>query len=78
MSKTLKDLSVIAVTFFLLISLLSSCEKTQAQPTGDPAGIVKKNCTVCHNPQRICDSLGKKDRKEWDKTVKRMVDHGAD
>lgn len=66
---------IIALLFLMLMPY--ACDKPQARQTGDPAGIVMKDCTVCHGSQRICDSLGRKDRKEWDKTVKRMIDHGA-
>ena len=68
----------IALVFLLPVLLITACEKTRDPQTGDPAGIVMGKCTVCHGTERICNDLGRMDRKTWEKTVKRMIDHGAD
>lgn len=77
MKKRGMAVSVVSFFLFLLLSGLSSCEKTQAQQTGDPSSTVTNQCTVCHSTERICDNLGKKDKQEWRKTVTRMADYGA-
>lgn len=69
----------LSVAFFVLLAAAVSCEKSQArsQQAGDPATLVMTACTACHETQRICDGLGKKDKGAWNKTVTRMVDKGA-
>lgn len=39
--------------------------------------IVRTHCTVCHDAKRICPHLDVFDRQGWEKTVARMVEHGA-
>ncbi len=44
---------------------------------GDPSGMVMSACAACHNTQKVCDALGKKDKDAWAQTVNRMVGKGA-
>ena len=67
---------VIIAFVLLLLSGYSSCAKSQ-QPKDDPQSFVMKTCTACHNTQRICDALSKKDRDAWIQTVTRMKSNGA-
>lgn len=69
----------LAVTgcFLLLFFCTPSHEGPQAQQRGDPSAVVMAECTVCHTTERICDSLGKKDREEWTRTISEMVSRGA-
>ena len=67
---------VFIASVFLLLSGYSSCARSQ-QPKDDPQSLVMKTCTVCHDTQRICDALGKKDKDAWTQTVTRMKSNGA-
>ena len=78
MRKSLCFLFVLVfITFvLLLLSGYSSCARSQ-QPKDDPQSFVMKTCTACHNTQRICDALSKKDRDAWTQTVTKMKSNGA-
>lgn len=39
--------------------------------------LLQKACTKCHSAKRICRNIGKKDGPWWEKTVTRMIGHGA-
>ncbi len=67
----------LAVFMYLFLSGFSSCAKSRLEPTGEPGKTVMTACTVCHDTQRICDALGKKDKDAWSMTVTRMVGKGA-
>ncbi|WP_243311325.1 hypothetical protein [Fundidesulfovibrio agrisoli] len=43
----------------------------------DASKTVMAACTKCHNAQRVCTALGKKDQAAWDATVTRMMGKGA-
>ena len=66
-----------AVFIYLFLSGFSPCAKSRLEPTGEPGNTVMTACTVCHDTQRICDALGKKDKDAWGMTVTRMVGKGA-
>ena len=72
---------VFAAAFVLFIYIwlcgFSSCTNPSSQPKGDPGNMVMTACTACHDTQRICDALGKKDKDAWAQTVNRMVGKGA-
>lgn len=48
----------------------------QAQPPPDPQAILRGVCTSCHGVDFIAEH--RKDRDDWDFTVRRMMDKGAD
>jgi hypothetical protein len=79
MKKGLGVVFAVAFVFFIYLSLcgFSSCMKSSSQPNGDPGNIVLMACTACHDTQRICDALSKKDKDAWTQTVNRMVGKGA-
>ncbi|HNY65070.1 MAG TPA: hypothetical protein PKM41_06495 [Deltaproteobacteria bacterium] len=62
----------------VLAAGVASCARPQAQQSGSPSEIVMSACTACHDARKVCDNIGKKDRKAWQATVTRMVDKGAD
>ncbi|MDH4320849.1 MAG: hypothetical protein OEV73_05045 [Desulfobulbaceae bacterium] len=39
--------------------------------------ILNTHCVVCHHATRICQKLGKKNRKGWERTISNMISHGA-
>lgn len=79
MNKGLGVVFLAAFVFFIYTCLcgFSSCTNTSSQPKGEPGNMVMTACTACHDTQRICDALGKKDKDAWAQTVDRMVGKGA-
>ena len=67
----------LAALAFILTTGFTSCTNPQPQQGGDAQSLVMTACTACHNSQRVCDALGKKDRDGWNETVNRMVGKGA-
>ncbi len=43
----------------------------------NPEDIVMNSCTVCHDLERVCANLGKKDQGQWNSTVTAMAGKGA-
>jgi len=41
------------------------------------ANLITTRCEVCHYMTRICESLGKKSKSSWKRTVGNMVLYGA-
>ena len=41
------------------------------------AELLTNKCSDCHNLNRVCQKLGKKNKKRWDRTLKRMVKRGT-
>ncbi len=39
--------------------------------------VVNNKCETCHYKSRICAQLGRRNRRKWRTTIKRMVSHGA-
>ena len=39
--------------------------------------IMASHCTSCHQESRICAKLGQKSQGQWERTIKRMIKHGA-
>jgi len=47
------------------------------QADDDPCrNLTDMYCTRCHNIERICDSLGKKDETAWRETMRTMGEYG--
>ncbi|MEN8143005.1 MAG: hypothetical protein ABFQ82_05345 [Thermodesulfobacteriota bacterium] len=42
----------------------------------DCADLLEKNCTSCHYNTRICNKIGKKNKRKWKTSVKRMLRYG--
>ena len=38
--------------------------------------MLEQNCTSCHYKTRICAKIGKKNKRSWQNTVKRMIRYG--
>ncbi|MEN8135285.1 MAG: hypothetical protein ABFS18_07080 [Thermodesulfobacteriota bacterium] len=38
--------------------------------------LLEQKCTSCHYKSRICDKVGKKNRRSWKNTTKRMIRYG--
>ncbi len=72
----------------ILMAGLSACsagcsQPTQAPPSATPsptptpegAALLESRCTLCHSSDR--PKRAKKTRKEWEETVNRMIENGA-
>lgn len=58
----------------IIVSLLSILP---LQAGDDPCrNLTVMYCTRCHDTERICDSLGKKDEAAWQETIKVMAEYG--
>ena len=75
MSLGLVALLVIAAT------VVTACGSTSGGPTEEPVSIdgetlLQERCTECHGLERTTSA--EKTRAEWDETVTRMMDRGAE
>lgn len=44
---------------------------------GQMSSLVMSACTECHSAKPMCDALGKKSQSDWENTIQRMVEMGA-
>jgi len=79
MKKELVLACVVACAFciYLFVCGFSPSIQDISHPEGDTSSLVASACAACHNTQKVCDSLGKKDKDAWTQTVNRMVKKGA-
>ncbi|WP_456432790.1 hypothetical protein [Thermosulfuriphilus sp.] len=54
---------------------LASCDRGPGE-NREVEAIIKKRCSLCHTTERIYKA--KFSREEWEKTVDRMIRHGAE
>jgi hypothetical protein len=63
---------------FVLVNGCSSPTKMEAAPSEAVcSALVDAKCVRCHYKTRICDALGTKSVRKWEKTLKFMVKQGA-
>jgi len=56
----------------------NAAQSTANNDTNTECGhILETYCTSCHQTSRICQKLGKKSESQWNRTIKRMIRHGA-
>jgi hypothetical protein len=60
-----------------LIVLVSAPYSSAVSEQKNPADIVMKACSACHDTGKVCKNLGKKDKDAWLKAVNGMVRKGA-
>ena len=64
---------------FVLVNGCSSATKVKEAPSETVcSAIVDAKCVRCHYKTRICDALGTKSVRKWEKTIKFMMKQGAD
>ena len=69
---------VLVVFLFGTLNLMAqSAQSSPAQPSDEIAALVMTSCSKCHDTQRVCKNIGKKNQGEWDTTVTRMIEKGA-
>ncbi len=66
------------VTTAVVSTLLSLSVCAVAVGADDMGEGLSRACSSCHSARRVCRMLGAKDSKGWEKTVRRMVENGAD
>ena len=67
-----------AVSLCLVAFIPEACSTVPDQVKNpDPGDVVMNSCTACHSLERVCASIGKKDRDAWNTTVTAMVGRGA-
>jgi hypothetical protein len=67
---------IVAITILIAAALLwVNAPPIVAQDNTEIS--VKMKCTYCHNAERICKSMGRKNASEWRATITRMVTKGA-
>lgn len=62
------------IFFFVGLFVFSSAN---AGADEECAKLITTRCEVCHYKTRICESLGKKSKSVWKRTVGNMVSYGA-
>jgi len=66
-----------AVTFLLFFGSVVVFFNSTAVAGDECANLITSRCEVCHYMTRICESLGKKSKGSWRRTVGNMVSYGA-
>ena len=64
------------IALFLAIYSTTLLAAIPALADQECAAKVLATCTKCHYPARICEKLGKKSKREWNTTIKRMLRYG--
>jgi hypothetical protein len=63
---------------FVITACSSSApEKVEAPSESVCSSIINVKCVSCHYKTRICDALGTKSVRQWNKSIKYMVKLGA-
>ncbi|MGV1100564.1 hypothetical protein ACUUL3_14305 [Thiovibrio sp. JS02] len=58
--------------------LLSLAAGTPAMAGEEPcAALLDSRCQSCHYKSRICQKLGRKNVRGWQRTIRNMIRHGA-
>jgi len=52
-------------------------ESVATSTDGSCRSMLEASCLACHSEARICQKLGRKSKKRWERTIARMVKHGA-
>ena len=79
---TLKGMKLTGVVLLIIaVGVASGCGGGQEAPAGDQVTVdgetlLEERCTECHGLERTTSQ--EKTRTEWDETVTRMIDRGAE
>ena len=77
-----RGLWVTGLAVFVFVICFSLCgfsagTNAPSQPKKDPGAMVMNACRACHDLNKVCNALGKKDKDAWTLTVNKMVKKGA-
>jgi hypothetical protein len=81
MGKTVTNRLILFLAFGLFL-FLTACSSGSGVPENVPSdavcsSIIESKCVSCHYKTRICDALGTKSFRKWEKSIKFMVKQGA-
>lgn len=62
----------------LTVAAAFLCMSSPLQAGQDCFALLEQNCTSCHYKNRICEKIGKKNRRSWKNTTKRMLRYGLE
>jgi hypothetical protein len=71
----LKKYIVLLSGFFFLVILSNAVSFDTKEK--NCAILLNTRCDTCHYRARICQALGEKSKREWERTVKTMVRYGV-
>ena len=76
MKRSVYALAVLGLLVLLLSTLLAACGTAGDEPELDGQALVQERCSECHDLARV--QSASKSRQEWQSTVERMVELGAE
>ena len=79
--KTAARLAFYFTTIIMLVIISAACSGTgnigETPPEAVCSSMINAKCTRCHYKTRICNALGSKSDREWQKSITSMVRRGA-
>jgi hypothetical protein len=60
----------------LIVAIVALFWAAPASAANNCTERITTHCTGCHYPNRICEKIGRKSRRDWKVTVKRMLRYG--
>ena len=72
--KTKKNILLFAGIIFIVLLVAAVSFDTKEK---DCRVLLNTRCDTCHYRTRICQSLGTKSKREWQRSIKAMVRYGA-
>ena len=63
----------VSISLALILILTAPLSVMASQ---DCVDLLEKNCTSCHYNTRICNKIGKKNKRKWKTSIKRMLRYG--
>lgn len=80
--KTAARLALYLITIMVIAILVAACSGTgnigEPPPEAVCSAMINAKCTRCHYKTRICDALGTKSVRKWQKSITFMVRQGAE
>ena len=71
-------LFLLLTTFALVVSACSGAQELgETPPESVCSSIIDVKCVRCHYKTRICDALGTKSVRQWNKSIRFMKKQGA-
>ncbi|MDH5298879.1 MAG: hypothetical protein OEV91_07660 [Desulfobulbaceae bacterium] len=61
----------------LLATSCSAGEQGKSAENPACAALLESKCTVCHYATRICQKIGRKSKRGWERTIDNMAARGA-
>ncbi len=76
----MRNIIIIGISLVLLTAGTALAGKPQPEPTPEAvcSSIINAKCIRCHYKTRICNALGTKSVRKWEKSIRFMVRQGAE